>query len=89
MPTVIVHHNVKDVEHWLSSPKREELMSPLGIKNIRKFVDLENTSRTGLLLDVPDMDTITRMMESPETSEAMEYDGVIPETVVILVEREQ
>ena len=88
MPTVIVHHNVKDVEHWLSSPKREELMSPLGIKNIRKFVDLENPSRTGLLLDVLDMDTIKRMMESPETAEAMEYDGVIPETVVILVERE-
>lgn len=88
MPTVIVHHNVKDVEHWLSSPKREELMSPLGIKNIRKFVDSENPSRTGLVLDVPDMDAIKRMMESPETAEAMEYDGVIPETVVILVERE-
>jgi hypothetical protein len=88
VPTVIVHHNVKDVEHWLSSPKREELMSPLGIKNIRKFVDPENTGRTGLVLDVPDMDTMKRMMESPETAEAMEYDGVIPETVVILVERD-
>jgi hypothetical protein len=40
------------------------------------------------VLDVPDMDTIKRMMESPETAEAMEYDGVMPETVVILVERE-
>jgi hypothetical protein len=28
------------------------------------------------------------MMESPEAAEAMEYDGVIPETVVFLVERE-
>lgn len=88
MPTVILYHDVKDVEHWLSSPKREELMSPLGIKNIRKFVDLENPSRTGLVLDVPDMDIIKRMMESPETAAAMEYDGVIPETVVILAERE-
>ena len=88
MPTLIVYHDVKDVEHWLSSPKREELMGPLGIKNIRKFVDLENPSRTGLLLDVPDLDTIKRMMESPEAAEAMEYDGVIPETVVFLVERE-
>jgi hypothetical protein len=39
---VIVYHDVKDVEHWLSSPKREELMAPLGITNIRKFVDPEN-----------------------------------------------
>jgi hypothetical protein len=88
VPTLIVHHDVKDVEHWLSLPKREELMGPLGIKNIRKFVDLDNPSRTGLLLDVPDLDTIERMMESPEAAEAMEYDDVIPETVVFLVERE-
>ena len=35
MPTLIVHHNVKDVEHWLSSSMCEELMGPLGITNIR------------------------------------------------------
>ena len=61
---------------------------PLGVKSIRKFVDPENPNRAGLLLDVPDLDTIKRMTESPETAEAMEYGGVIPETVVILVERE-
>jgi hypothetical protein len=88
VPTVIVLSDVKDVEHWLTSPKREELMGPLGITNIRKFVDPENPKRVGLLLDVPDLDTIKRMDESPETAEAMEYDGVIKETVVILVERD-
>ena len=88
MPTLIVHHDVKDVEHWLSSPKREELMGPLGITNIRKFVDPEDPKRVGLLLDVPDTDTIKRMMESPAAAEGMEYDGVIPETVVILVEHD-
>ena len=88
MPTLMAYHDVKDVEHWLSSPKREELMGPLGITNIRKFVDPENTKRVGLLVEVPDMDTVKRMMESPEAAEAMEYDGVIPETVVFLVERD-
>lgn len=88
MPTVMAYHDVKDVEHWLLSPKREELMGPLGIKSIRKFVDPENPNRVGLLVDVPDLDIIKRMMESPEAAEAMEYDGVIPETVVFLVERE-
>jgi hypothetical protein len=88
VPTLIVLSDVKDVEHWLASPKREELMGPLGITNIRKFVDPENSKRVGLLLDVPDLDTIKRMDESPETAEAMEYDGVIKETVVILVEHD-
>ncbi len=24
MPTVLAHHDVKDTDHWLASPKREE-----------------------------------------------------------------
>ena len=35
MPTVIGHHDVKDTEHWLASPKREEVFAPLGVTNIR------------------------------------------------------
>ena len=30
MPTVIAHHNVKDKDHWLASPKRKEFFAPLG-----------------------------------------------------------
>ena len=30
MPTVIAHHDVKDTQHWLASPKREEFFGPLG-----------------------------------------------------------
>ncbi|MGZ4145445.1 MAG: hypothetical protein ACXVES_08575 [Actinomycetota bacterium] len=85
MPTVIAHHEVKDVEHWLASPKREEIMGPLGIK-VRTFVDPQNPNRVGLLMDVPDMDIVNKMMQSPEAAEAMAYDGVLPETVVFLVE---
>ena len=33
MPTVIGHHDVKDTEHWLASPKREEFFGPLGVTN--------------------------------------------------------
>ena len=39
MPTVIGHHDVKDTDHWLASPKREEVFGPLGVTNIRTFVD--------------------------------------------------
>jgi hypothetical protein len=31
MPTVIAHHEVKDTDHWLASPKREEFFGPLGV----------------------------------------------------------
>jgi hypothetical protein len=30
MPHVIVVAEVKDVQHWLDSPKREEVFGPLG-----------------------------------------------------------
>ena len=38
MPTVIGYHDVKDTDHWLASPKREEF-GPLGVSSIRTFVD--------------------------------------------------
>ena len=45
MPTVIGHHDVKDKDHWLASPKREEFFGPLGVTNIRTFVDPQNPTR--------------------------------------------
>ena len=86
MPTVIGHHDVKDTDHWLASPKREEFFGPLGVTNIRTFVDPQNTSRVALLMDVADMDALMGAMQSPEAAEAMAHDGVLPETLVILVE---
>lgn len=87
MPTVIGHHDVKDTEHWLASPKREEFFGPLGVTNIRTFVDPEKPTRVGVLMDVADMDAVMAAMETEEAAEAMAYDGVMPETLVILVER--
>ena len=86
MPTVFGYHDVKDTDHWLASPKREEFFGPLGVTNIRTFVDPQNPARVGVLMDVPDMDALGAAMETEAAAEAMEYDGVIPETLVILVE---
>ena len=86
MPTVIGYHDVKDTEHWLASPKREEFFGPLGVTNIRTFVDPQNPTRVGLLMDIPDMDAVMAAMQTPEAAAAMEHDGVVPETLVILVE---
>jgi len=87
MPTVFAHHDVSDTDHWLASPKREEFFGPLGVTNIRTFVDPENPTRTGILMDVPDLDAVAAAMETETAAEAMAFDGVRPETLVILVER--
>ena len=86
MPTVMAYHDVKEKDHWLASPKREEFFGPLGVTNIRTFVDPENPSRVGLVMDVSDMDAVMAAMETDAAADAMSYDGVLPETLVILVE---
>jgi len=89
MPTVIAYHHLrKDTEHWLSSPKREEVLPALGIRNIRTFVDQEDPSRVAVLMDVEDLDRLQSALQSPspELVEAMDHDGVVAETMTMLVE---
>ena len=86
MPTVIGYHDVKDTEHWLASPKREEFFGPLGVTNIRTFVDPQNPKRVAVLMDVADMDVVMAAMETEGAAEAMAYDGVVAESLVLLVE---
>ncbi|MDP9283797.1 MAG: hypothetical protein M3P41_02390 [Actinomycetota bacterium] len=86
MTTVIGYHDVKDTEHWLASPKREEFFGPLGVTGIRTFVDPQNPTRVAVLLDVPDLDALMATMQTEAAAEAMAYDGVLADTLVILVE---
>jgi len=86
VPTVIGHHDVKDKDHWLASPKREEVFGPLGVTNIRTFVDPQNPTRVAVLMDVADMDVVMGAMKNETMAEAMAYDGVLADTLVILVE---
>jgi hypothetical protein len=86
MPTLIGYHEIKDAQHWLSSPKREQLFGPIGITNIRTFVDPQNPTRAAVLMDVPDLDAFTAAMQTQAAADAMSHDGVLPETLVLLVE---
>jgi hypothetical protein len=88
MATLLIFHEVDDVDHWLSSPRRQELFGPLGM-TVRTFVDPEKTNRVGLIVEVPDMGTFQRMMESEAAADAMEFDGVRPDTILVLVEPER
>jgi len=86
VPTVVAYHHVTDTDHWLASPKREEVFGPLGVTNIRTFVDPQDRTRVAVLMDVADMDVVMAAMETPAMGEAMAYDGVLPETLVLMVE---
>jgi hypothetical protein len=86
MPTVIGHHDVKDTQHWLASPKREEVFGPLGVTNIRTFVNPQNPTQVAVLMDIADLDVVMAAMQTQPMADAMEHDGVLPETLVLLVE---
>ena len=68
----------------LRLPVPDEVSQSLG--NIRTFVDPQNPKRVAVVMDVPDMDALNAVMQSPAAGEAMADDGVAPETLVILVE---
>ncbi|HZL75407.1 MAG TPA: hypothetical protein VFB83_08530 [Propionibacteriaceae bacterium] len=78
-------HDVKDKDHWLASPRREQVFGPLGVTNIRTFVDPQNPTRVGLVMDVADLDAVMASMETEEGRDAMAYDGVLPETIVVVL----
>ena len=84
MPRLIATHEVDDVEHWLASPKREEVFGGVAT-NIKTFV--HDSSRVALSMDVADMEAFDAVMKSEAGAHAMKYDGVRPETLVVFVER--
>ena len=86
MPTVIARCDVKGKDHWLASPKREEVLGPLGVTNIRTCVDPQNPTRAAMLMDIADMDAVMAAMQTKLMADAMEHDGVVAESVVFLVE---
>jgi hypothetical protein len=86
MATYLAFHEVDDVDHWLSSPKREEVFGPLGI-TIRAFADPQGSNRVGLIAEIPDFAAFLEFMQTEPAAEAMKHDGVRADTLVILAER--
>lgn len=87
MATIIVTHDVTDTDRWLSSPKREEILPSLGASNIRTFVNPQDRTKVGLVMDIADLDVLFAALENPsdDLAEAMNHDTVRPETMAILV----
>ena len=86
MATYLAFHETDDVQHWLKSPKREEFFGPHGI-TARTFRDPNGSNRGGMIVELPDFAVFEQLMQSEEAAEAMKYDGVRPETLVILSEQ--
>ena len=78
MPTIIAHHDVTDNDHWLASPRREEFFGPLGVTNIRTFVDPSNPTRVAVLMDIPDLDAVMAAMQTAGAAEAMSTTACFP-----------
>jgi hypothetical protein len=85
MATYVITHEVDDVEHWLSSPKREEVFGPMGI-TVRTFRDPDGSNKTALIAEIPDMKAFQDVMKSEAAADAMKHDGVNPETLLIFSE---
>ena len=85
MATIMIFHEVDNVDHWLAAPTRAEVFGPLGI-TLRTFVDPDKSNRVGLIAEVPDMAAYREIMASDAAAQAMKADGVRPDTLTVLVE---
>ena len=86
MPALLVVHDVDDVDHWLTSPKRKELMGPRGY-TVRTFVDPTDPKRVGLVVEGATLQDFDDILKSEDAAEAMKHDGVRADTVRVLEER--
>jgi hypothetical protein len=85
METLVLVHEVDDVDHWLASPTREEYFGPLGI-TARTFRDPSGSNRVALIVETPDIATWEAALEGDAAAQAMKTDGVRPETIAAFVE---
>ncbi len=86
MPSIIGYHHLTDTDHWLSSDLREKKFGPLGVTNIRTFVDPTNPARVAVSADVPDLDKFMAWLQSEDGAATAASDGVVMDTLVFLVE---
>ncbi|WP_171210370.1 MULTISPECIES: hypothetical protein [unclassified Ruegeria] len=85
MPRVIAMHDVDDVEHWLSSPKREEIFKDV-VFDMVTFVHSTEPNKVGLSANIPDLDKFLEINNGPLGQAAMKHDGVHADTIVVMIE---
>lgn len=85
MATILITHEVEDVQHWLSSPKRAEFFGQLGY-TVRTFTDPSNEHRVGLIVEGPGLDPLLQAVQTTEGAAALKDDRIRPETIQTYIE---
>jgi hypothetical protein len=90
MTTLIVFHEVEDGQRWAKAWQRgaggrHEMFAKIGV-TARTFREPENPNRTGLIMEVPDMEQFQSFMESDDAKKAMQEDGLDVKSIRILSE---
>jgi hypothetical protein len=67
-------------------PEARGVLRAVGHHNTYAFHDPEGSKQVGLIVEIPDFAAFQELMQSEAAAEAMKYDGVHPETLVILNE---
>jgi hypothetical protein len=90
MTHLMITHEVKDAEHWLAAWRgensRQEMFKANGAAHVHTFQNPDSPNMTGLVVAVTDMDALTAFLESEEGQAAAAADGVIAETLTMLVQ---
>jgi len=85
MTTVIAVHDVDDVAHWLSSPRRAEFFKAHGM-SVKTFVSSGGRKRVGVIIEnVPSLEALTKALQGADAAAAMKHDGVHPDTLELFV----
>ena len=80
VPTIIAHHDVKDKATGWPRRSARSSSAPSASPTSARSSTRPNPTQVAVLMDVPDMDAVMAAMQTSGRAEAMEYDGVLPET---------
>jgi hypothetical protein len=85
MATVLITHDVDDMQRWLSSPGRAQFFGSLGY-TVRTFIDPANAHSAAVVVEGPGLDPLLQAVQTPEGAAALKDDGIRPETIRTYVE---
>jgi uncharacterized protein (TIGR02246 family) len=89
-PHVMILHEVEDAERWLAAwrgeDSRHDMFRANGAAHVHTFQSKDNPNLTGLVIAVKDMQSLHDMLSSDEGRAAAAEDGVIADSMSVLME---
>lgn len=89
-PHVMILHEVDDADRWLAAwrgdDSRHDLFRANGAAHVHTFQSGDNPNLTGLVIAVKDMQALHDMLSSDEGRAAAKADGVIADSMSVLME---